>query len=309
MPKIKHKLLLTPDLSTIFRGKEHELADRFSIIGRVLDGQGLTTDSGTHGQRGYQGDHLFAWIGCTTPLSPSVWRIMAQLGSRLFFLVMDAAAEPTRDDLVQAINQPVSYRDSLKACQGAVHLFLDSLFTQQGGVREVEWNAENNPPEVLEGIAQCASLLAIMRTHDDRWEGKPPQHESPHRANAVLYNLARGRALVYGRTELSPDDLPMIVQVTLSSMPAERRAVLVAMAWNNGEPLTVTQVMEVTRVKAPHTAEGYMEELDWLGIMKFEKQGVGKPSQLSIRPEWAWCMAKDFAPLLLGDGNLAKIGG
>lgn len=308
LPRIKDKVLLTPELATIFRGKPDDLAVRFSILTRVLDGQGLTTDSGTHGQRGYTGDCLFAWIGCTTPLSSSVWRVMGQLGSRLFFLVMDAVAEPTLDDLVRAINQPVSYQDSLKACQGAVHSFIDPLFTQQGGVRKVEWNAENNPPEVLEGIAQCASLLAIMRTPDDRQEGKPPQHESPYRANAVLYNLARGRALVYGRTQLSGDDLPMIAQVTLSSMPAERRAALVAMAGSNGEPLTVQQVKDATG-KSPHTVEDLMKELEWLGIMKFEKESTGKASHLSARPEWAWAVSGDFAALLLEASTWQKSGG
>ena len=137
LPRIRDKVLLTPELATIFRGKPDDLAVRFSIITRVLDGQGLTTDSGTHGQRGYTGDCLFAWIGCTTPFSSSVWRVMGQLGSRLFFLVMDTVADPTVDDLVQANNQAVPYRDSLRACREAVHSFLDSLFTQQGGVREV----------------------------------------------------------------------------------------------------------------------------------------------------------------------------
>ncbi len=37
------------------------------LLGAILDGQGLKTDSGTHGQRGYEGDYLFAWFGCTTP--------------------------------------------------------------------------------------------------------------------------------------------------------------------------------------------------------------------------------------------------
>ena len=45
LPRIKHKVLLTPDLSTIFRGKQEELAERFSTLTRVLDGQGYITDS------------------------------------------------------------------------------------------------------------------------------------------------------------------------------------------------------------------------------------------------------------------------
>src|SRR5262249_54104774 len=60
--KIKDRVLLTPELSTIFQGKQDDLCERFSIITRVMDGQGLTTDSGTHGQRGYVGEYLFAWL-------------------------------------------------------------------------------------------------------------------------------------------------------------------------------------------------------------------------------------------------------
>ncbi len=50
LPKIKNKVLLTPELGTIFRGKQDDLVERFSVITRVLDGQGFMTDSGTHGQ-------------------------------------------------------------------------------------------------------------------------------------------------------------------------------------------------------------------------------------------------------------------
>jgi hypothetical protein len=46
LPRIKHKLLVTPELAPIFRGKDDELASRFSTITRVLDGHGLMTDSG-----------------------------------------------------------------------------------------------------------------------------------------------------------------------------------------------------------------------------------------------------------------------
>src|SRR3712207_3933042 len=82
LPRIKHKVLITPELAPIFRGKDDELAQRFSIMTRVLDGQGLQTDSGTHGRRGHRGDYLFAWLGCTTPLEDKVWRVIAQLGGR-----------------------------------------------------------------------------------------------------------------------------------------------------------------------------------------------------------------------------------
>jgi len=297
LPHIRHKVLLTPELSTTFRGKQDELAERFSTLTRILDGQGYTTDSGTHGKRGYTGDYLFAWLGATTPFDPIVWKVMAQLGSRMFFLVMDAVAEPTVEELMSVNLQPVVYEQGIRQCRAAIHPFLDELFTSHGGIRGVHWKPEQNPSEVVKGIAQCATLLATLRTPYE--EDNPFDPESPHRANAVLYNLARGHALICGRTKLAMDDLPTVAQITLSSIPTRRRAVLYTMAEHEGQPLTVAQVEQATKVSR-HTAESTMEELATLGVMDYRKDCTGKASTLAIKPEWAWCMKEDFRALLLG---------
>lgn len=297
LPRIKHKVLLTPELSTIFRGRQDELAERFSTITRILDGQGYTTDSGTHGQRGYTGDYLFAWLGATTPFDPMVWKVMAQLGSRMFFLVMDAAAEPTIENLVSANLQPVAYEASIHKCRAVIHPFLDALFTSHGGIRGVHWKPEANPPDVLTGIAQYATLLAVLRTPYEK--GNTNEPESPHRANAVLYNLARGHALICGRTRLAMEDLPTVAQITLSSIPFRRRAVLQLMAEQGGNPVTVSQVEKATKVTR-HTAEEIMREMEALGLMDVQHEGVGKPALLVMKDEWAWCMKEGFRALLLG---------
>ena len=307
LPKIRFKILLTPELSTIFRGKPDELAERFSIITRVLDGQGLTTDSGTHGRRGYTGDYLFAWIGGTTPFHDTVWEVMAQLGCRLFFLVMDAGTTSTVEDMVKAHSDPLSYGDKVKISQKEVGRLVEMFFTRFGGVRGVHWNAQGDPTEVLTRIAQCATLLAVMRTPIPRELGVTPQPESPLRANSVLYNLARGHALIHGRTQLSVEDLPMVARVAISSIPHEPRKVFLALAKNEGLPLTVKQV-ENSKVGSRHTAERVMEALDQLGVMTFEKDGTGKASRLSIRPEWAWCMDEDFRALLLDGTTWQEMG-
>jgi hypothetical protein len=90
----------------------------------------------------------------------------------------------------------------------------------------------------------------------------------------------------------------MVARVAISSMPQEARKVLLKLARNDGQSLTVKQV-ENSGVGSRHTAERAMEAMDRLGVMKFEKAGPGKASRLSIRPEWTWCMAEDFRALLL----------
>lgn len=84
LKRVQHKLFLTPEMATVFRGDPDVLTRSFSVITRVLDGQGSLSDSGTHGRRGYQGDYLFAWIECTTPFGAPVWKVMGQLGADWF---------------------------------------------------------------------------------------------------------------------------------------------------------------------------------------------------------------------------------
>lgn len=283
LPRIKHKVLLTPELATMFRGKADELASRFSTITRVLDGQGFTRDSGTHGQRGYTGDYLFAWIGCTTPFTDSIWSAMAQLGSRLLFFSLDSISQPTMDDLVQSVTRPLSYQQMLTECQQCVQTFLKPLFSKLGGVRTIHWDQKKTSKKVARTLAGLASLLAIMRT---LIEGDgPTQPESPHRAYAVLHHIAQGHAIIGGRRQLTDDDLPLVARIALSSMPFQRRAVLEAFARHSGEPLSVTDVCEAVDV-TENTARKIMEQMDKLKIAHYDQRGNGKASLLTLSPKW-----------------------
>jgi hypothetical protein len=280
LPRIKHKVLLTPELAPVFRGKEDELTKRFSILTRVLDGQGLMTDSGTHGQRGYRGDYLFAWLGCTTPFDGKVWKLMAQLGSRMFFLAMNSD-EGTEEALLDDYTRE-PYQDRLEQCRAAVHTYLTRLFDRGGGVRGVSWGADPQP--VLLWIVRCARMLAKMR------------QESPQRAKAVLTNLARGHALVHGRQVVSPADLPIVAQVTGSSMPPGHGQIFTRLV--GAKELTVAQVQAALGVQR-NTAAAMMRQLHSLGVMKFEERGQGKTGLLRFTPEWSWCNTPEFQEILL----------
>src|SRR5439155_18260546 len=106
---------------------------------------------------------LFAWIRATTPFGASVWRVMAQLGSRLFFLVTDTESEVTVEDLINAGTGP-SYSTRLGLCRTVVHPFLTKLFQVCGGVRGVKWDSAADPISVRDWIARIAKVLVAMRS-------------------------------------------------------------------------------------------------------------------------------------------------
>src|ERR1700733_657719 len=71
LPRLTGKTMLTKELATLFGADDKSLKASFGMLTSVLDGNGLTTNSGTHGQRGYaeeSREYTFNWIGATTPI-------------------------------------------------------------------------------------------------------------------------------------------------------------------------------------------------------------------------------------------------
>lgn len=306
LPRIRHKVLVTPELAPIFRGKETELVKIFAILTRVLDGDGLQTERGAHGPRGYRGDYLFAWLGCTTPFDAVVWRVMANLGSRLFFLLMDSDVEVTVEDLVAS--DPAVYKAQLDRVRAVLHPFLSALFKEAGGVRGVTWDAAADSADIKRWIARFATVLAAMRSEParegdperGRFDYSPPKREQPRRAYAVLGNLARGHALVHGRQRVTEDDLPLLARVVVSSMPSECAPVFAALVKRGGEPMTATEVKDILHVRHSETARKVMEDLGRRGVIQYEKgkpgtlNDAGTPDTLRFRPDWEWCSSPEF---------------
>ena len=96
LPRIRYKTLIVRDLAPIFGTREDDLLEMIGRLTRALDGEGLETDSGAHGQRGYKGDYLFMLLAGSTPLSPRVYKVLGTLGSRLFFISFIPKARVTR---------------------------------------------------------------------------------------------------------------------------------------------------------------------------------------------------------------------
>src|SRR5581483_6535432 len=86
LPKIKNKIFLTPELSPVFSAKDDDLVSLIGIITRILDGHGYESDSGVHGHRGYSEPTFFVWVGAAVDVPKKVYRILGNLGPKLYFL-------------------------------------------------------------------------------------------------------------------------------------------------------------------------------------------------------------------------------
>lgn len=301
LPRIRYKMLLVRDLAPLFGERDDDLMKSMGVLTRVLDGEGYQTESGIHGHREYRGDYLFMLLAGSTPLMPRVWKLMANLGSRLFFLNLNGRKK-TEAELAAQLKDN-AYKDRERLCRIQTERFIHTLWSQHPD--GVEWDNSKDDEQILKTIARCARLLAMLRgainvwaeSGDDgtKYSHTSPTIELPDRINQQLYNLLRGHALVSGRKQLDQSDLRVAVEVCLDSCAPNRAKLLHAILEHEGH-MTSSEVAEVLKVSKP-TALKEMKTLAILGVCRIENEeddGPGRPeAQIELVDDAWWFTSEE----------------
>ena len=87
--KLPNRVLLVPDLAPMFGRKEQDVRESLSILTRVMDGDGLSNDGGVQGHREFNEECVFVLLGAVVKITPAIWRIVSEMGTRLLFMRMD----------------------------------------------------------------------------------------------------------------------------------------------------------------------------------------------------------------------------
>lgn len=305
LPRIKDKTFIIPELAPVFSKRKEYLEENIGIMIRVFDGQGLQTDSGAQGRRGYPGEHLFAWIGATTPLPHRVWQAMGKLGSRWLFMVMprELPVQEQRELEVEELINDVSYKDKVKCCRRVIGSYLNVLFEKYGWEIEkgsgkvkvgekIEWNRKEDE-EHIRSIVSVAQLVARARSAVSIWTEKSddkethsyaqPIKEVPSRLKSILYNLARGHAIIHERTRLNRDDVVLVTKIALSSMQDDRREVL-GLLLRQGM-VNTDEICDSLSVD-PRTARSIMKTFEVLGLVNVYEEGAGSEYHIELTEDF-----------------------
>jgi hypothetical protein len=257
LPQIKDKILLTPELSALFTGKDDDVREQFGMITRLLDGEGLETNSGVHGKRGYYGKYMFTWLGAAVDIPYSVYKFLSTIGFKIYFLRLPRT-EVTIDDLYDQLTSKKNFSEKMDEIKKLlidyiIWFEISPMSIGQKIMAKIEWDKERDDKETIKIIARLALLLAHIRGHVVVYENSEhpdflpienntnnnsksqihnnssrsfshrlPTIENPSRAAQQLYNLARGHALSYGRNYITKDDVFLVIKVVLSTSLIER---------------------------------------------------------------------------------------
>jgi len=305
LPKLKHKVLITSDLNPLFGLIPERLKENLSTLTRVLDGRGLTTESGIHGTRGYSGDYMFTWIAATTPIPYAVWDLFGNLGARMYFYEVGTERKTVDEHLAEM--KKSTYRQRVKECNKATLQFLKNVWQTE----EVNWNPKEDPEEILRRIIQLAQLLVRLRGKvnvavKEEYGGEKTYYSTPtiehaDRAITALYNLARGHAIIQGRKQLTIKDLPIAIEVTLSSAPYDRVNAFKYLLKKGGS-VTTSDLMRDLKCSR-RTAIRSMKTLEILELVDLEKTsldtdvGMRTGYTMRLKDEFEWFTSREFRKL------------
>ncbi len=303
LPRIRHRTLITPELSTLFADNEDSLKDNFGTLTRILDGQGFTTDTGAHGQRGYVGDYYFMWLGAIVEVPHVVWKVLGNLGPRIYFTrIPEKERGDTKTRLLNNIKEK-DYSKKMEDCKFDMCEFWKYIDSQD----KIKWDKINDSQDTLNKIIDCAILLSKLRASVPSWhtDGQTgtnynferPIIEDPSRASSALYNLARGHAVLYGRNHIENDDLKVVFNVAINS--AKRDRVDLFKLLLSKERITVEELVEFSKVSPP-TARKNMRMMELLELVEFEKESATtKPmSVIKLKDTFKWFLTNEAKELL-----------
>lgn len=335
LPRIKNKILLTPELSPLFTGKEEDIKEQFGIITRILDGKGLETESGVHGQRGYYGDYMFSWIGAAVDIPRYVYKFLSTIGFKIYFLRLPRT-ELSEDELVNQIISEKTFGEKIREIE---KLLLEYLIWFEicpisiglQNLAKIEWDKSKDDKNAVRIIARLAMLLARLRGnvvvtkssntedfipssislnnnkennsttanyHATEFIHGLPTIENPSRANQQLYNLARGHALSLGRNYITMEDIPLIIKVVLSTGSIERVLIFDLLIAYNGS-LTTSQITNAMRIYNS-TAKRTMTEFNGLELVTMERNDNKKSNseyKITLDPKFKWFLSEEFKKL------------
>ena len=309
LPRIKHKTLITPELAPLFSGNQDELIEKVSILTRILDGRGFVSDSGVHGRRGYTGDYSFMWLGAIVDIPHRVWKLLGNLGPRIYFVRLpeDAKSINNKLDEIKKNLKEDSYTARLASSKMVIKRYwnLIECRPKEDG-EKIIWDKENDNEDALNKIIELAMLLSNLRATVPTWHTyesdsggsnynfETPVKEEPSRASNALYNLARGHALLYGRNYITTDELSIVIPVALSSAPKERVDLFRLLIKNDGK-LNTDQSKDLAKVSRA-TALKEMSKLKVLGLVdEHEEESTTKPIKvINLKTEYNWFLSPEF---------------
>jgi len=268
--KLPNRVLLVPDLAPMFGRKEQDVRESLSILTRVMDGDGLSNDGGVQGHREFNEECVFVLLGAVVKITPAIWRIVSEMGTRLLFMRMDRInIHSSQNKLIMSqLRNADSFELEISEIRKLVHELISDRI-ENIGIRKVSIQLPDETE--LELISKISELVAKLRITVDRESGLE-QNEAPVRVAKQLINILKGRAIAYGRDQIIESDLQLALHIALSSVSECRGQIVKYAIEKCGEYIKLEEFVANTSYMSTKLREE-LNTLTQIGILVEGKDG------------------------------------
>jgi len=273
LPILDGKCLVVKDFTTTLSQKEETVKKILGDLTSIYD-DSFTKHSPMRGTVEYHS--FFSLLGCVTPQALNRHqRYMNQIGPRFLFFRVPSSSQEEVEKSFEVLWSASDNRINFKTAHEAVSGYCSGLKEKLEKAVFVRENSETR--ELLNNLARFISRARGMvltrsaefiNSENEKVQFYEPveiQVEEPFRALQQLRVLARSLAVVQGRQEVEVEDLKLVRQVALSSMPADR-SLLLSVILSKDTFWTAKQVSDVIGI-SHKTAVRQLDELVTLKIL------------------------------------------
>ena len=232
LPLLDKKCLVIKDWTSIFSLDEKMTKKLLGDLVGIYDKE-FTKFSSRRGNIGYVS--VFSQLGCITPATLNRHtNYMNMVGPRFLCYTMPSSTPELENQSYEQIfsNQDRSLIE--KEARLYVSSYLTQLAQKTPDIKTLSKEAQGYLRTAAELMSNCRGIVILQSASFKSDEGEEVKYyevsdvqiEQPWRAVQQLITLAQYLAFIVGKNEVGADELSIIKEIVLSSMPADRSQAL-----------------------------------------------------------------------------------
>ncbi len=236
---------------------------------------------------------IFSQLGCITPATLNRHTTyMNLIGPRFMSYTMPGTTATDEGISYENIFSGQNRMALEETARVYVSSYLDQLVSQKFNINPLKDGTKNYLKVAAKLMSNCRGVVIIQASTFRSESGEDVksydildvQIEEPWRAVQQLISLANYLAFVVGKNTIEADELAIIKDVVISSMPADRSQAL-RMIKNQAGVVTAKQLAEVSD-RSVKTTRRLLEELHALQVLEKEKGSGTAPAVYKISPQF-----------------------
>ena len=278
LPLLDRHCLVIKDWTSIFSLDEKMTKKLLGDLVGIYDKE-FTKFSSRRGNVSYSS--AFSQLGCITPATLNKHtNYMNMIGPRFLAYTMPPSNSEDANTSYKLIFSDKDRSEIEKEARRYASSYLNQISKQTINIKPFSKEIQNYLRAAAELMSNCRGIVILQSASFKNEDGEEVKYfeildvqvEEPWRAIQQLISLAQYLAFVPGKEEVGIEELAIIKEVVISSMPADRSQALRAIK-NQGGQITAKELADLSD-KSPRTSRRLLDELFALKVLEKNK-GTG----------------------------------